>query len=99
MPLAVQEEANFSFERVEYLAGNIGYLKFNGFADPNYAGDTVAAAMNFLANTRALIIDLRQNRGGNPAMANLVASYLLSGESPVHWTDIWWRDPASKDGC
>jgi C-terminal processing protease CtpA/Prc len=29
-------------------------------------GDTAAAAMTFLSNTDALIIDLRQNGGGSP---------------------------------
>jgi C-terminal processing protease CtpA/Prc len=51
----------------------------------------VAAAMNFLANTDALIIDLRQNGGGDPAMVALISSYLF-GNQPVHLNDLYWRE-------
>ncbi|PYT82689.1 MAG: hypothetical protein DMG40_05295 [Acidobacteria bacterium] len=48
------------------LEGNVGYLKFDFFADPEICGPTVVAAMNFLANADALIFDLRENGGGDP---------------------------------
>src|SRR5579863_10600638 len=48
---------NFGFEKVERLPGNIGYLDLRGFAPPAFSGDTAAAAMNFLANSEAVIID------------------------------------------
>jgi retinol-binding protein 3 len=70
-------EANCAFEKVEHLGGNIGYLKFNGFADPEDCGATAVAAMNFLANVDALIVDLRQNGGGDPKMIALLCSYLF----------------------
>ncbi len=54
-------------------------------------GDTAAAAMNFLANTDALIIDLRQYLGGYPGMTALISSYLF-GEEPTHLNSIYWRD-------
>src|SRR5262249_7145925 len=57
---------NFSFARVERLAGNVGYLELRSFEMPEVAGETAAAAMTLLARTSALIIDLRQNRGGWP---------------------------------
>jgi C-terminal processing protease CtpA/Prc len=47
--------------------------------------------MNFLANTDALIIDLRKCTGGYPGMVSLVSSYLL-GEEPAHLNSIYWRD-------
>ncbi len=56
---------NFGFEKVERLQGNIGYLDLRGFMPAVFVGDTAAAAMNFLANAQALIIDLRQNGGGD----------------------------------
>ena len=52
----------------EQLEGNIGYIKFNYFADPEMCGQTASAAMNFVAGTQALIVDLRENGGGSPAM-------------------------------
>jgi C-terminal processing protease CtpA/Prc len=82
--------ANHGFEKVERLAGNIGYMDLRGFFDPEMGGETVAAAMNFLAGTDALIIDLRQNGGGNPAMVALICSYFF-GKEPVHLNDLYWR--------
>jgi C-terminal processing protease CtpA/Prc len=48
------------------------------------------AAMNFLANTDALIIDLRRNGGGDPAMVALISSYLFDAQ-PVHLNDLYFR--------
>jgi hypothetical protein len=82
---------NFGFERVERLQGNIGYLELRGFGPGDWAGDTAAAAMAFLANTDALIIDLRNNGGGGPDIIILLSSYLFGGE-PVHLMDTYWRE-------
>jgi hypothetical protein len=81
---------NYGFERVERLQGNIGYIDLRGFQDPEGGAETVAAAMSFLANTDALIFDLRQNGGGDPAMVALICSYLF-GDKPVHLNDLYWR--------
>jgi retinol-binding protein 3 len=82
-------DANCAFEKVEHLKGNIGYLKFNGFGDPEICAPTAIAAMNFLANVDALIFDLRQNGGGDPKMVALLSSYLF--EYPTHLNDLWTR--------
>jgi hypothetical protein len=89
--LAQFKKDNYSFEEAKRLGGNIGYLKLYGFSDTASGGTTVAGAMAFLANTDALIIDLRENTGGSPAMVDLLASYLFSGEVPVHLNDLEWR--------
>ncbi len=81
---------NFGFVRVERLAGNIGYVDFRGFMPPAIAGETATAAMNFLASTDAVIFDLRQNGGGDPAMVAFVTSYLF-GPQPVHLNDFYFR--------
>jgi len=88
---------NYALQRVELLPGNVGYLKLNGFTDADRGGATVAGAMAFLANTDALIIDLRENRGGNPGMVQLLASYFFSGGQPVHLNDLSWRQIGSRD--
>lgn len=82
---------NHGFGKVERLRGNIGYLEFFNFMDEELGADTVAAAMNFINGTDALIIDMRANGGGNPAMVALVCSYLF-GPEPVHLNDLYWRE-------
>jgi len=68
---------NFGFRRLELLPGNIGYLDLRGFDDASIGGDTAVAAMNFLANSSAIIFDLRNNGGGSPSMIQLISSYLF----------------------
>lgn len=70
---------NHGFEKVERLEGNIGYLDLRVFAPTEMAGDVAAAAMTLLAQSDALIVDLRNNGGGHGAMAHLIAAYLLDG--------------------
>jgi hypothetical protein len=80
---------NYSFEKVERLPGNIGYLKFNGFSHSLGAGPTAIAAMNFLGNCDAIIIDLRDNGGGSPSMIQLISSYFF--EEPTHLNTFYIR--------
>jgi retinol-binding protein 3 len=82
---------NYGFQKIERLPGNIGYMDFRGFFDPDGGAETVASAFNFLANTDAIIFDLRQNGGGDPKMVALICSYLF-GKEPVHLNDLHWRD-------
>jgi C-terminal processing protease CtpA/Prc len=82
---------NYGFEKIERLPGNIGYVEFRGFLDPEGGADTVASVFNFLSNTDAIIFDLRQNGGGDPAMVALICSYLFGAE-PVHLNDLHWRE-------
>src|SRR6266436_5084004 len=83
------ERVNCGFKKAEILEGNIGYLKFDFFADPGVCGPTVVAAMNFVANVDAVIFDLRENGGGDPKMVALVSTYLFS--KPTHLNDLWER--------
>jgi retinol-binding protein 3 len=83
------ERSNCEFEKVEVLPRNIGYLKFNAFANPTICGPTVVAAMNFLAHVDAIIFDLRENGGGDPKMVAMVSSYLF--DKPTHLNDLYNR--------
>lgn len=84
---------NSNFEKVERLVGNIGYIKFNGFTDGADMERPCKAAFEFLADTDALIIDLRQNGGGSPDGVRHICSYLFD-EKPVHLNDLYFRGSA-----
>jgi hypothetical protein len=83
------ERVNCGFKKVEILESNIGYLKFDFFADPAICGPTVVAAMNFLGNVDAIIFDLRENGGGDPKMIAFLSSYLFAERT--HLNDLWTR--------
>lgn len=87
---------NFAFEKVERLPGNIMYVKFDSFFDADLAKAAATAAMNFAASGNAMIIDLRENGGGDPRMVAHVASYLL-GDKKVHLTDMYFRADNETD--
>jgi len=82
---------NFGIHRVERLDGNIGYLDLRRVPVPENAGPAIAAAMELVSGTYALIIDLRQNGGGSPDGVAFWCSYLLP-EEPAHLNDIFHAD-------
>jgi hypothetical protein len=81
---------NFDINRVERLPGNLGYLQLFGFEPPEFAGEALVAAMALLTHTAALVIDIRHNRGGSPAMVALLCSYLLPEYPPIHLNTLHW---------
>jgi len=83
------ERTNCSFEKVEVLPNNLGYVKLNSFPDLSICQSSAAAAMTSLNETDAIIFDLRDNHGGVPAMVAFLASYLF--EHPTHLDDFYNR--------
>ena len=88
-------EVNFGFIETKVLNGNIGYINLRMFADMKYAKETATAAMRFLSNTNAIIIDLRTNGGGVPNMMQLLASY-FTDEKPVLLSNFYERKTNNK---
>ncbi|HEY4367496.1 MAG TPA: S41 family peptidase [Steroidobacteraceae bacterium] len=82
-------QRNCGFERADHYSPNIGYLKLNYFDEPEHCAATAIAAMNFIADSDALIVDLRENHGGAPRMAALISSYLF--DEPTHLDDVYDR--------
>lgn len=82
---------NHGFDRVQRLAGNVGYLELRAFDGSPDAGKTAIAALEFLKNSDALIFDLRRNGGGDPNMIVLLLSHLYNGEDRVHVNDFYER--------
>jgi len=81
--------SNFGFYKVERLEGNVGYLDLRQFVHARWAGATAVAAMNFLGASDALIIDVRQNGGGEASMIQLLASYFF--DEPKHINSFYIR--------
>jgi hypothetical protein len=79
---------NYGIHRVERLDGDVGYLDLHGVADPGDGGRAIAAAMQLVAGTAALIIDLRQNHGGSPDGVVFWCSYLFP-DARTHLNDIF----------
>jgi len=80
---------NCGFQKAEHLRPNIGYLKVNFFPDAATCAATAAAAMNFLADSDALILDLRDNTGGRGEQANVLMSHFFA--KSVHVSDNYRR--------
>ena len=78
---------NFRIQRVERLAGNVGYVDLRGFPPAEAAGPAITAVMELVAGTFALIFDLRENGGGSPDGVVFWCSYLF-GEK-THLNDIF----------
>jgi hypothetical protein len=74
---------NFGFLRAERLAGNVGWLVIRELAPPEVAGEVAAGALAFVANSQALILDLRGNGGGTPEMVQFIISYLVEAGQPL----------------
>jgi hypothetical protein len=87
--LAQAQYDNYGWRELKRLPGNIGYVKFDYFADAGTAGATAVAAMNFLSHCDAIIFDLRENGGGNPSMIQLLSSYFFA--EPVHLNSFYIR--------
>ena len=84
------QRLNFGFENVGRLKANIGYIDLHAFARPQNVAERLAAAMTLLADTKALIIDLRKCGGGDPETVMLFASYLF--DKRTHLNDIYFRN-------
>lgn len=71
------QRSNYGLQVAKVIEGNIGYLNIKYFADAAIAKETYQAALAFLSNTNALIIDLRENGGGQPSTVKLLSSYFF----------------------
>jgi len=88
--LKFRRRVNFGFEKAEILPGNIGYLKIRGFFAPDKeAKDMTMAALRFVSNSNALIIDLRNNMGGEPEMVSYLCGFFFKNKT--HLNDLYTR--------
>jgi len=82
---------NYGFNKIDILDGNIGYMNILGFFPFDEATEKAIASFDYLSNTDALIIDLRENTGGYSPLANFVLSYFFD-KQPVKFLENVFRD-------
>jgi retinol-binding protein 3 len=78
------------------LPYGIGYLKLNSFVDSPESMEVATGAMSFLSSSDAVIIDLRENDGGDPKMIQFIISYFL-GEKPELINTYYTRESNTTD--
>ena len=88
-------QRNFGFYALTRFTGNVGYIELGRFDPAALAGPTLQAVMQFVANTDALIIDLRQNGGGHADMVALITSYFLPEQTKL--ATLERRDKAASN--
>lgn len=94
MRLIMRRMAKQRVEKVEHLSPGIGYLKLGGFPPDFLMAEKYAEAMNELADTDGLIVDLRDNRGGDPKSVALLVSYFLDQRTRLN--DLWDRETGTS---
>lgn len=76
--------------RVELLDGGVAVVELAPILFPlDWAAEPLSAALTLASRARALIVDLRANRGGDPDTVAFVCSYLL--DERTHLNTMYWR--------
>lgn len=87
-----ERAANFGFRDARRLDGGLAYVRFDFFADPQYAQETAAGAMRFAEGSKGLILDLRYNNGGVLELAQFLMSYLYPAGKEQKFFDYYYND-------
>ncbi len=88
--------SNAGLREVRVLEGNVGYIRLTTFYSWDLAGEKLGHAWALIKDTSGLILDLRQNGGGDDATpAHIVKSLLGPGVDAVQ--DIDRRTGQSAD--
>ena len=77
-----EEQSKIHAEVVsDNITSNIGYLQINTFGSAEKTNDGLVKGMESIGSSDFLIIDLRENRGGDPNMVALLSSYFVEDNS------------------
>ena len=102
--LQVAKQKNYGFPDVRILDGNIGYVSITQFYDLNEQSiEVVKNVFSFLKNVNALIIDIRENPGGEPDMVKYICSYFFKEKTHLNdyydrhtSTNQYWTNPIAS---
>lgn len=81
---AVEEQArgfHYGLGRLDLLTGNVGYAELTGFFDGENARGMMLAALEYLRDSDAIILDLRRHGGGSGTMSNWLLSHFVGPDS------------------
>ncbi|GHH77859.1 interphotoreceptor retinoid-binding protein [Kitasatospora indigofera] len=82
--------------RVELLGGGVAVLELAPMLFPlEWAAEPLSAALTLVSRARALIVDLRGNRGGDPDTVAFVCSYLV--DERTHLNSMYWREGERRE--
>ncbi|MFD6969208.1 S41 family peptidase [Streptomyces sp. NPDC059979] len=88
--LALMRATNQGVPRVERLEGNVGLIEIRRIATAEEGASVIGAAMQLVASSAALVLDLRACVGGSPEGAAMWCSYFFPDDQ-VHLNDIYDR--------
>ncbi|OOG48971.1 S41 family peptidase [Rhodanobacter sp. C01] len=88
---SVSARESYGINRVQLLPGDVSYIDLRNFGHTEIVGAAYDAAMSLVAGTKALVLDLRQNHGGEPdGVAYLISHFFAVGDDR-HLNDIYVR--------
>ena len=70
--------------RADKLAGGVGYIEVVAFPPLSSSKMVIDTVMTSLADSRALIIDVRRNGGGDPESVAYLVSFLVPPDRPIN---------------
>ena len=89
--LNLQHREHSGFTKLEWLEGNIAYVEIRRFYPPSAAKDMVAAVLKFLEDADAVILDIRENGGGDSDILPFFCAHFFDRSMPL--TGTYFRDP------
>jgi Peptidase family S41/N-terminal domain of Peptidase_S41 in eukaryotic IRBP len=81
--------------RADRLPNNIGYIELVAFPELSHFKPTLDRAMAALMSTRALVIDMRRNHGGDARSEVYLASYFVDAKKGVIFRKFMIRNPGT----
>jgi len=82
----LHDDAGIDYERI---GADIGYIAVRAFMPPARSARRYARAFSKLAGANSIIVDLRENRGGDADGLQLLASYVV--DRPIHYANLAHR--------